>query len=134
MEICDDFDISRRTAAKFYCIFLNNLWNLWWGGWYFFIRFRNMFPMLVCTLLLCIELNQTMCLFLCFLLLTVFIYVCYLKLCLYADMPKASWYGVTESLKISSEEDNYESRDLMQSRSCLMINGGLLDSMFIYFI
>ena len=89
------------------------MWNLWWGG-RFFIRFRNIFPMLFCALLLCIGLNQTMCLFLCFLLLTVFICACYLKLYLYPNMPKASWYRVTESLKISSEEDNHKNRDLME--------------------
>ena len=31
---------------------------------------------------------------------------------------------------ISSEEDNDESRDLIKSRSCLMIDGGWLDSIF----
>ena len=42
--------------------------------------------------------------------------------------------GVTESLKISSEEDNDESQDLIRSGSYLMIDGGWLDSMFMYFI
>ena len=90
--------------------------------------------MLVLTFLLYGGLNQMIFLFRCFLLLAVSIFALYLSLCLYPDLSKASWYGVTESLKISSEEDNDESRDLMQSGSCLMINGGLLDSMFIYFI
>ena len=34
-------------------------------------------------------------------------------LCLYPDLSKASWYGVTESLKISSEDDNVEIPDSM---------------------
>ena len=68
-----------------------------------------------------------------FLLLAAFIFALYLSLCLYPDLSKASWYGITESLKISSEEDN-ESRDSIESGSCLMIDGGWLDSMFIYFI
>ena len=42
--------------------------------------------------------------------------------------------GVAESLKISSEEDNDESQDLIRSGSYLMIDGGWLDSMFMYFI
>ena len=45
-----------------------------------------------------------MLLFCCFLLLAVFIFAWYLSLCLYPDLPKASWLGVTELLKISSEE------------------------------
>ena len=49
--------------------------------------------------------------FRCFLLLAVFIFAWYLRLCLYPDLSKASWYRVTESLMISSEEDNDESRD-----------------------
>ena len=69
-----------------------------------------------------------------FLLLAVSIFAWYLSLCLYPDLPNASWYGVTQSLKISSEEDNDESRDSIESGSCLMIDGGWLDSMFIYFI
>ena len=73
-------------------------------------------------------------LFRCFLFLAVSIFALYLSLCLYSDLPKASWYGITESLKISSEEDNDESRDSMESGSCLMIGGGWLDSMFIYLI
>ena len=62
-------------------------------------------------------------LFRCFLLLAVSIFALYLSLCLYPDLPKASWYGIKESLKISSEEDNDESRDSMESGSCLMIDG-----------
>ena len=73
-------------------------------------------------------------LFRCILLLALSIFALYLSLCLYPDLYKASWYGITESLKISSEEDNDESRDSMESGSCLMIDGGWLDSMFIYFI
>ena len=42
--------------------------------------------------------------------------------------------GVAESLKISSEEDNDESQDLIRSGSYLMIDGGWLDSVFMYFI
>ena len=49
--------------------------------------------------------------FRCFLLLAVFIFAWYLRLCLYPDLSKASRYWVTESLMISSEEDNDESRD-----------------------
>ena len=90
--------------------------------------------MLVFTILLYGGLNQMMFLFRCFLLLAVFIFAWYLSLCLYPDLPKASWYGVTESLKISSEEDNNESRHSIESGSCLMINGGWLDSVFMYYI
>ena len=90
--------------------------------------------MLVSTFLLYGGLNQIIFLFRCFLLLAVSIFALYLSLCLYPDLSKASWYGITESLKISSEEDNDESRDSMESVSCLMIDGGWLDSMFIYFI
>ena len=75
-----------------------------------------------------------MFLFRCFLLLVVFIFAWYLSLCLYPYLSKASWYGVTESLKISSEEDNDGSLDAIESGSCLMIDGGWLDSMFMYFI
>ena len=35
---------------------------------------------------------------------------------------------VIESLKISSKENNDESRDLIESGGCLMINGGWLES------
>ena len=62
-------------------------------------------------------------LFRCFLLLAVFIFACCLSLCLHPDLSKASWYGVTESLKISSDEDNDESRDSIESGSYLMIDG-----------
>ena len=57
-----------------------------------------------------------------------------LELCMNPDLSKASWYGVTETLKISSEEDNNESRDSIDSGSCLMIDGGWLDSRFMYLI
>ena len=72
-------------------------------------------------------------LFRCFLFLAVSIFALYLSLCLYSDLSKASWYGITESLKISFEEDN-ESRDSIEIGTCLMIDGGWLDSMFMYFI
>ena len=55
-----------------------------------------------------------------------------LILCLYPDLSKASQYRTTESLMISSEEVNDESRDSIESGSCLMIDGGWLDSMLIY--
>ena len=90
--------------------------------------------MLVFTFLLYGGLNQMMFLFRCFLLLAVFIFAWYLSLFLYPDLSKASWYGVTESLIISSEEDNNESRDSIESGSCLMIDNGWLDSVFMYFI
>ena len=90
--------------------------------------------MLVLTLLLYGGLNQMIFFFRCFLLLAVFIFALYSSLCLYPDLSNSSWYGITESLKISSEEGNDESQDLMESGSCLMIDGGWLDSMFIYFI
>ena len=90
--------------------------------------------MLVFTFLLYGGLNQMMVLFHCFLFLALFIFAWYLSLCLYPDLSKASWYGVTESLKISSEEDNDESQDSIESGSCLMIDGGWLDSVFMYFI
>ena len=73
-------------------------------------------------------------LFRCFLLLAVSIFALYLSLCLYPDLSNASWYEITELLKISSEEDNDESRDSIESGSFLMIDDGWLDSMFIYFI
>ena len=92
----------------------------------FLYKIRNIFAMLVLTFLLYRGLNQMIFLFCCFLLLTVSIFALYLSLCLYPDLSKASWYGITESLKISSEEDNDESRDLMESGSCLMIDGGWL--------
>ena len=69
-----------------------------------------------------------------FLLLAVSIFACYFSLCLHPDLSKVSWHTVTESLKISSEEDNDESRDSIESLSCLMIDGGWLDSIFMYFI
>ena len=53
---------------------------------------------------------------------------------MYLDLSKASWYGITDSLKISFEEDNDESRDSMESGSFLMIDGWWLGPMFIYFI
>ena len=90
--------------------------------------------MLVLRLLLYGGLNQMLFLFRCFLLLTISIFALYLSLCFYPDLSKASWYGVTESLNISSEEDNDESQDSIESGSCLMIDGGWLDSMFMYFI
>ena len=77
----------------------------------FFIRFRNIFPMLVFMFSLYGGWNQMIFFLRCFLFLAVSIFALYLSLCLYSDLSKASWYGVTESLKISSEEDNDESRD-----------------------
>ena len=65
--------------------------------------------MLVFTFLMYGGLNQMIFLFCRFLLLAVSIFAWYLSLCLYPDLSKASWYGVTESLKIFSVEDNYES-------------------------
>ena len=85
--------------------------------------------MLVLTFFLCGGFNQMIYLFRCFLLLAVSIFAWYLSLCLYPDLSKASWYGVTELLKISSKEGNDESRDSIESGSCLMIDGGLLNSM-----
>ena len=90
--------------------------------------------MLVFMFLLHSGLNQMIFLFRCCLLVAVFIFASYLSLWLYRDLPKAFRYGITESLKISSEEDNDESRDSIESRICLMIDGGWLDLMFIYFI
>ena len=90
--------------------------------------------MLVLTFLLYGGLNQMIFPFRCFLLLTVFIFALYLSLCLHPDLSKTSWHEITESLKISFEENNNESRDSMESGSCLMIDGGWVDSMFIYFI
>ena len=65
-------------------------------------------------------------LFRCFLLLAASLFALYLSLCLYLDLSKVSWYGTTESLKISSEEDNDESQDSIESGSCLIIDGGWL--------
>ena len=127
--------IFRVQLLLIFTVFLlNNLWNLWWGGKCFLIRLRNIFPMLVFTFLPYGGLNQMIFLFRYFLLLAVSIFAWYFSLCLYPDLSKASWYGVTESLKIFSENDNDESRDSIESGSCLMINGGWLDSMFMYFI
>ena len=53
---------------------------------------------------------------------------------MYPDLSKASWYDLTASLKISSEEDDDESRDLIEIGSCFFIDGGCLDSVFMYFI
>ena len=83
---------------------------------------------------LCGGLKLMMFLFCRLLLLAVFIFAWYLRLCLYPDLSKASWYGVTEFLKISSEENNDESQDSIKSRSCLMIDSGWLDSKLMYFI
>ena len=80
--------------------------------------------MLVLTFLLYGGLNQMIFLFRFFLLLNVSIFALSLSLCLYPDLSKASWYGITESLKISSEEDNDESGDSMKSEIFLMIDGG----------
>ena len=113
---------------------LNNLWNLWWRGKCFLIRFRNIFSMLVFPFLLYGGLNQMIFLFRWFLLLAASIFALYLSLCLNPDLSEASWHGITEAWKISSVEDNDESRDSIESGSCLMIDGGWLDSMFIYFI
>ena len=82
--------------------------------------------MLVLTLLLYGGLNRMIFLFRWFLLLAVSIFNLYLSLWLYPDLSKVSCYGATESLKISSEEDNAESRDSIESGSCLMIDGGCL--------
>ena len=90
--------------------------------------------MLVFTFLLYGGLNQMIFLFRCFLLLAVSMSALYLSLCLYPDLSKAYWYGITKSLKISSEKDNDENQGSMESGSCLMIDGGWLDPMFIYFI
>ena len=96
--------IFRVQLQLIFTVFLlNNLWNLRWGGKCFFITFRNISRMLVFTFLLCGGLNQMMFLSRCFLSLVVFIHLAwYLSLCLYPDLSKALWYGVTESLKISS--------------------------------
>ena len=72
----------------------------------------------------------------CFLSLVVFIHLAwYLSLCLYPDLSKALWYGVTESLEISSEKDNDESLDSIEIGSCLMIDNGVwLDSVLMYIV
>ena len=113
------FSFVNYICSKIFLFLLNNLWNLWWGGERFFIRFRNIFPMLVFTFLLHGGLNQMMLLFRCFLVLAVFTLAWYWSLRLYLDLPKVFWYGITESLKISSEEEDDESRDLIESGSCL---------------
>ena len=69
-----------------------------------------------------------------FLLLAVSMFAWYFSLCLHPDLSKVSWYTVTESLEISSEEDNDECRDSIESVSYLMIDDGWLDSIFMYFI
>ena len=125
MEIYDGFDISSTTIA--------NLYNLGCGGKYFFIRFRNVFPMLVFTFLLYGGLIQMMFLLRCFLSLPVFIFARYLSLYLTPDLSNASWYGITTSLKISPEEDNDEIRGLIEIGSFLFIDGRWLDSVFMYF-
>ena len=82
--------------------------------------------MLVFTFLLYGGYKQVMLVFLCFLLLVVFIFAWYLGFWLYPDFSEASCYGITELLKISSEEDNDESRDLIEIGSCLITDVGLL--------
>ena len=103
---------------------LNNLYNSCCGGECFFVRFRNIFLMSVFTFLLYILFNQ-MFLFHCFLLLVVFIFAWYLSLCLYFS--KASWYSITDSLNISSDEVNDESLDPTEIESCWIIDNGWLD-------
>ena len=90
--------------------------------------------MLVFMFLLYGGLTQMMFLFRCLWLLLVFIFVWYLSLCLYLDLSKASWHQVKESLKISSEKNNDKSRDWIEIGSCLIIKGGWLDTVFMYFI
>ena len=90
--------------------------------------------MLVFTFLLYSGLNQMIFLFSCFWLLVVFLLAWYLSLCLPLNLSKASWYCVTESLKISHNEDNDESWDSIDTGCCLIIDGGLLDSVFMFFI
>ena len=75
-----------------------------------------------------------MFLFCFFLLLLIFTFAWYMSLRLYPNLSTASWYWVRKSLKISSEEDNLESRDLIEIGSCLIVDGGWLDSIFVYFI
>ena len=72
--------------------------------------------MLDFTFLLYGGLNQMMFLFRYFLLLDLFIFAWYLSVCLYPDLSKASLYEATESLKIFSEDDNNESRDLKDNQ------------------
>ena len=133
MEIYDMVLIFRVQLQLIFIVFLlNNLWNLWWGGKCFFIRFRNIFPMLVFTFLLYAGLNQMIFLFRCFLLLAVSIFAWYLSLCLYPGLSKASWYRVTTSLKISSEENNVESRDSIASGSGLTITRYILFNYFLF--
>lgn len=72
--------------------------------------------------MLCGGLNQIIFLFCRFLLFDIFIFAEYLSLCLYTDFCKASWYWVTESLKISYDEDNDECRDLIEIGSFLIID------------
>ena len=90
--------------------------------------------MLVFIFLLYGGLTQMMFLFRCLWLLLVFIFICYLSLCLYLDLSKASWYQVKESLKISSEKNNDKSRDWIEIGSYLIIKGGWLDTVFMYSI
>ena len=118
--------IFRVQLQQIFTVFLlNNLWNLWESWNFVFIRSSNIFPILVFTFLLYSGLNQVIFVFLCFLLLAVSISALYLKLFLYPDLSKESWYCITESLKIPSEDDNEESRDSTESGTCLMIDGNL---------
>ena len=89
--------------------------------------------MLAFTFFLYGGLNQMMFLFSCFLLVVVFVFAWYLSLCLHPDLSNTSWYGVTDWLKIFSEEDN-ESQDSIDNGTCLMIDGEWLDSVFLYFV
>ena len=111
---------------------LNNLRNLWWGGKCFFIWFRNIFPMLVFTFLLYSGLNQMIFLFCCFFMLALSMFTLYLSLCLCPDLSKASWYGITDLLKISSDGDNDESQELIDSRSCLKLVSTIFYQFFIF--
>ena len=134
MGVYDLCDISRKTTVNIHYILFKQFrefmmrWNM------FLDKIQKIFPILVVIFLLYVGLNQMTLLFPCFLLLGVFLFAWYLSLCLYPDWCKMSLQGVTEPLKISSEQDNGENRDQLESGSCLMINGGWLDSMFMYFI
>ena len=88
--------------------------------------------MLVFTFLLCGGLNQMIFLFCCFLLLALSIFTLYLSLSFYPDLYKASWYGITESLKISSDGNNDESRESIESGICLKRVSASFYQIFIF--
>ena len=90
----------------FLCWFLRFCCTVGWTKWYFF--------------------------FVVFFMLALSMFTLYLSLCLCPDLSKASWYGITDLLKISSDGDNDESQELIDSRSCLKLVSTIFYQFFIF--